>query len=29
MQPTHVSLWLRTDEYPGNPDTHGLRNEVA
>ena len=29
MQPTHVSLWLRTDEYPGNPDTHGLRNEVT
>jgi hypothetical protein len=29
MQPTHVSLWLRTDEHPGNPDTHGLRNEVT
>jgi hypothetical protein len=21
MQPTHISLWLRTDEHPGNPDT--------
>ena len=21
MQPTHVSLWLRTDEHPGNLDT--------
>jgi hypothetical protein len=21
MQPTHVSLWLRKDEHPGNPDT--------
>ncbi len=21
MQPTHVSLWVRTDEHPGNPDT--------
>jgi hypothetical protein len=29
MQPTHVSLWLRTDEHPGNPDPHGLRTEVT
>jgi hypothetical protein len=21
MQSTHISLWLRTDEHPGNPDT--------